>query len=188
MTCIFFINGPPRVGKDFAGMLLSKHVNALQVKFAEILKERTHDLYGLRTITGSHVRADAFDSEKDEPSDLFGGKTPREAYIAVSERYFKPEHGIKVFGLMLLEKMKSYEGASIFAITDSGFAAEAEPVADHYGRENCVLIRLHAPGKIFYDSRSYIDIPGVPTFNVWNPFNEQGLLENLRPILVEAGL
>ncbi len=174
---VIFLNGPPGCGKDYAGHELFP---AICVKFAGILKERTHALYDLRNaLTGKPYAHSHYEDVKDEPTDDFLGLTPREAYIAVSETYMKPTHGIDVFGKLLLASLTSNPFMSespVFAITDSGFREEAEVIVEHFGAENCYLIRIHAKGLDFSgDSRGYIDLSDldVKTTDVSNGFDIQ---------------
>jgi hypothetical protein len=172
---IVFLNGPPRCGKDFAGQLLLLLDPGIRVdKFARKLKEATHALYGM-----PELAHDAFEDRKDTPLPEFLALTPRQAYIAVSERYMKPMHGVDVFGRMLLKDLRSaWTGTAV--ITDSGFAAEAKPLLEWAGPANCTLVRIHREGCTFEgDSRSYIDLP-VRTIDIVNPGTKPEFLALLR--------
>jgi hypothetical protein len=135
------------------------------VKFAQPLKEKTHALYGR-----SELHQDAFEYTKDKPSPVFLGLTPREAYIGVSERLMKPLHGVDIFGKLLLNKML-HDRAEGYVISDSGFAPEALPIIESFGRDNCILVRIHAEERgcsFKSDSRSYIELPVAGTVDVLN--------------------
>ena len=107
MTRIIFLNGPPRSGKDYAGNFLKDEMpHAFVAKFAAILKERVHTIYGLECELGLVRPHDFFEDYKDEPLDEFEGLTPRAAYIGFSERYIKPMHGDKQFGIWLARMAK----------------------------------------------------------------------------------
>lgn len=176
---IVFLNGPPRCGKDTAGNILQGSAGYRVAKFAAILKERTHALYG------KHLPHAAFESSKDQPQGFFLGATPRQAYIAVSERLMKPLHGEDVFGRLLLEHIRPMAVLRLtgVAITDSGFAAEAAPIVAWAGAAQCRLIRIHREGCTFNgDSRGYIELPGVPTVEVVNP----GTRAEFAKLLLEA--
>jgi hypothetical protein len=164
-----FLNGPPRSGKDTLALHLKRTLPGVQVhKFARVLKLATHRLYGL---LGGPMEDDAFfEACKDEPRPEFRGLSPRQAYIAVSERYMKPTHGEDVFGRMLVENL-GRTGRALFVISDSGFAAEALPVVREIGARNCLLLRIHADrrGCDFHgDSRSHITLPEVRTVDLDN--------------------
>lgn len=176
---IVFLNGPPRCGKDTAGNILQETAGYRVAKFAEILKERTHALYGKNLPHGF------FEQRKDEPVGFFLGATPRAAYIAVSERLMKPLHGEDIFGRLLLEHIRPMLALRLtgVAITDSGFAAEAAPIVAWAGTAQCTLIRIHREGCTFAgDSRGYIELPGVRTVEVVNP----GTRTEFKRLLLEA--
>lgn len=180
---VLFINGPPRSGKDEAGRIAAQLLHDWKgveiVKFAKILKERTHALYGY-----GHLAHDFFEQSKDVPSDIFLGLTPRQAYINVSERLMKPVHGQAVWGKLLLGEMKN-KFADYFIITDAGFYPEAVPILDHYGAENCRLIRMHRSGCDFMgDSRGYIVLPRVSDFDINNECDKSALRQTVEHYLL----
>jgi hypothetical protein len=158
---VILLNGPPGSGKDTAAKAIQAAFSGVaHLKFAGPVKDGTHALFGLNCGT------DAFEKVKDIPSDEFGGLTPRQAYIEFSERAVKPTFGVDRFGKSAARLVAGAvdRGARMIVFSDSGFAAEAEPVADLVGRRNVLLIRIQAEGrgKTFAgDSRSYIYVPGV---------------------------
>jgi len=172
---IILINGPPRSGKDTVGQILRLHFHATVDKFARVLKEKAHTLYGMGTLAHG-----AYESKKEDPLPVFLGKTPREVYIALSETYYKPLHGIDIFGKLLWQDIRNVDG--IIAITDSGFEPEARYLIDQVGAENVRLIRVYRPGCDFSgDSRSYINLgPEVGTFDLVNDGTLQGLEHEVR--------
>lgn len=184
MTKVIFLNGPPGCGKDFAGRLFAtKYVGRVHVdKFARVLKEATHALYGI-FIQGKPAPHDWMENRKDEPASELFGLTPRQAYIAVSETYMKEQHGKRIFG-QLLERQLGIEaaGADLIVITDSGFREEAEVLVERYGADNCLMIHLQRSECSFDgDSRSRVDLSdlGVKAQEVVNPGTPDGLLEAL---------
>lgn len=165
---LVILNGPPGCGKDHAGAVLRERVlphltsgKAGLYKFARVLKERTHALYGRPDLAW-----DAFEHSKDIPNDLFLGLTPRQAYIEVSERYFKSLHGKDVYG-RLLAADPDFCAADVAVITDGGFDAEAGPVIAVAGAENVLLVRIRTPETRDHplyepfsgDSRYFYDLP-----------------------------
>ena len=191
MTKIILLNGPPRSGKDFAGDLLRDETeDGAIVKFAQILKERTHAFYDLcNPLTGKPYAHDRYEDCKDEPNDDFEGLTPREAYIAISEQYVKPVHGEKQFGIWLADEMRCYDDAhfSPLIVTDSGFRPEAEVLVEEFGAENIVLARIHREGCTFEgDARSYIDLAdlGVRCVDVPNPGTPDEFLKLLQDLVL----
>lgn len=159
---IILVNGPPRAGKDCIGSILRYHFHAKVDKFARRLKEMSFELYGLH-----NLKHDAFEDVKDEPQELLHGKTWREVWIALSETYFKPLHGIDIFGRLLWQDIRGEHG--IVVITDSGFEPEAEVLVEAIGPNNIRLIRVHRDGCDFSsDSRSHIDLFGVQAVDINN--------------------
>lgn len=177
MTRVIFLNGPPGCGKDYAGQAIARsYVARVHVdKFARVLKEATHALYGI-FIKGRPAPHDWFEQRKDEPASELFGLTPRQAYIAVSETYMKAQHGDRIFGELLLRNLKiDAASADLVVITDSGFRGEAEVLVEHYGPEACRVIQIERKGTSFDgDSRGWVDLSdlGVETIRVVNPGDE----------------
>jgi len=167
MKKLILFNGPPKSGKDFGAEYVQRTFDgAILNKFAKVLKEKTHALYGF------HWRAhDYYEDCKNKPHEDFLGLSPRQAYINVSETYFKPVHGDKVFGTLLVKELEKLEW-KLAAISDSGFQGEAEVLIDKYGVDNVILIRVHRDGCDFSkDSRDYLNL-SVPTSDVYNEGDE----------------
>ena len=172
---IVFLNGPPGAGKDTAAdAIVAKVRGAVAMKFAEPLKRTTHEIYGLEGYPHG-----AFERGKEEPNPLFFGKSPRDAYIEVSERMVKPVKGADFYGRVFVNRasrlvVSSARRIELIAIADSGFVEEAIPVVAATGAENCLVVRIHASkrDKSFAgDSRGYLldaDLPGVKFFDVTN--------------------
>ena len=181
---IIFLNGPPRVGKDTVGKELVDQLDfADTYKISATLKRMTHGLYELDANRNDH---DRFEDCKDEPLSIFRGLTPRQAYINVSELLIKPVHGDDALGRWLYEDHISYFGkGEDGVITDSGFRAEAIPIVEAVGANNCALVRLHRQGCSFKgDSRGYISLSdlGVLQFDV---DNNGPAVETARTILTQ---
>lgn len=174
------MNGPPRCGKDTAGQMLADAIgSACTNKFARVVKERCHAAYETRGLYEEYdVPHDHFEHCKDEPRSEFLGRTPRECYIAFSERFYKPLHGADVFGRLLLADLRAADAVGTWVITDSGFREEAMPLVEHFGARSTVLVRLRREGCTFAgDSRSYLDLLdlGVTTVDLVNPGTRDGL-------------
>ena len=164
---IVLLNGPASSGKDHAAKyIVSNYKQAKLDKFARVLKERTHALYGFPWREWYY-----YEDCKDKPSDDFYGITPRQAYIGVSEKYFKPMHDDYIFG-RLLEKELENDPSMLVAVSDSGFESEAKVLIQRYGVKNVILIRIHREGFTFADvndSRGYIELPEIAQFDIDNP-------------------
>lgn len=161
---VIIINAPPRSGKDYLGEALTQRLsNAVVVKFAEYLKEATHRLYGF-----VNRKSDYYEDMKDVPNRDFFGLTPREAYIAVSEQYFKPVHSTDFFGRILARKIL-YSSYQTHIVTDGGFVDEVLPLVEKIGANNVLIIHLHRKDTSFKeDSRQYITVDGVQTVEFKN--------------------
>lgn len=168
---LLLVNGPPRAGKDTVGAVLQEFFpgNVYVTKMAKALKERAHALYGLFA-EGEPLRHDAFEAVKDQPSDLFLGKTPRQVYIAVSEMLMKPLHGEEVWGDLLVDDIRlNAQEADLVVVTDSGFAREAVPAVRMFGPVESTLVRIERTGTSFEgDSRGWIRLEGLNTWTVDN--------------------
>ena len=162
---ILLLNAPPGAGKDHGAKYITKQFMGAKLdKFARVLKERTHALYGFPW------RAwDYYEDCKDLPNDDFYGKTPRECYIAVSETYFKVQHGDRIFGQILADELDKYDW-ELIAISDSGFMEEAEVLIEKYGDANVVLARIFREDCDFSkDSRDYLDFDDrICTIDIYN--------------------
>lgn len=161
---VVFLNGPPGCGKDTAGnYIVGALPRAKAFKLAGPLKDATHALYGL-----GNVATDAFEAVKNDASLEFFGISPRQAYIAVSEKAVKPAFGVEFFGAVLARRMKMW-GGDLAVITDSGFADEAKPIVQYWGARNCLLMRMHRDGCTFAgDSRSHLYLAGVRAVDIRN--------------------
>ncbi len=185
---LLLVNGPPRSGKDTVGSVLAEFFpgRVYITKMAKALKERTHALYGLfESGTGQPLSHDFFETVKDQPHAWFLGKTPREAYIAVSERLMKPLHGDAVWGDLLVEDIRlNEEDADLVIVTDSGFAREAVPAIRAMGMANTTLVRLYRGDTSFSgDSRGYITLEGVQAYNIENNGTTFELAQTLAAVL-----
>lgn len=167
---IVLLNGPASSGKDHAAKyIVANYKKAKMDKFARVLKERTHALYGF-----PWRGWDYYEDCKEIPNDDFYGLTPRQAYIGVSETYFKPMHDDYIFGRLLLRELEN-DSHEIVAVSDSGFVEEARVLIKQYGVNNVILIRIHREGYTFADvkdSRNYIHLPELVEFDIDNPGDE----------------
>jgi hypothetical protein len=184
-TVVLF-NGPPHSGKDTAGNFMhSITPHSRIVKFAGNLKRSTHMDFGLPP----EIPDDYFEKCKDLPNAAFFGQTPRQAYIDKSEKRQKPFLGKDIYGRTLLRSMwRDYqEGVKTFYVTDSGFDYEAVPILEAIGKENYLLVRIHAEKRrcsFKKDSRSYIDLAEVATYNVGNNTTQDDFTCELRHLIM----
>lgn len=180
---VILLNGPPRSGKDTAGEILAWH-GAYVTKFAKQLKEMVHRAFDVTEYTPDfkrlvHAGHERFEATKDQHQSLLRGATPRAAYIQFSEDFMKPLLGEDIFGRFVAKELVGLN-YDLVAVTDSGFKAEAEVLLKKF---DCILIRLHRSGCDFDgDSRSYLSLPGVPSWDIVN----DGTVEELERKLVEV--
>lgn len=78
----------------------------------------------------------------------------RKLLIHMSENVIKPSFGSDAFGKALVSQLP--ENGIVF-ISDSGFPEELQPVIDHVGADNLLVVRIHRDGCTFEgDSREYL--------------------------------
>jgi len=155
---IVILNGPPGIGKDtLADMIVEKGQGLWKkLNFKDELYEDTAWHYGLETYLVKDVATDR--DTKEVPSVLFGGKTPREALIHVSETLMKPRHGNDYYGQALASTISQHmhDGIEHFIIADGGFEEEINPIVDDFN--NVHIIHMLEDGYDFEgDSRNYIE-------------------------------
>jgi len=85
----------------------------------------------------------------------------REAMIYVSEVIVKPRWGEDYFGKARMEKPQHYGNCDWVFYDDSsasfnGDSVELDAAIEHFGQENCLLIRIYGRGSFDGDSRGYI--------------------------------
>lgn len=186
---IFLLNGPPGSGKDFAAAILGER----QFKMAGALKRMTHAAMGLRYGGGDPYSAAYFEAHKDVPRSEFGGATPRDAYIQMSEGFVKPLLGEDYLGRVLAKEigdavklrydLRPEAAPPRYAVSDCGFREEALALVDAFGPQALTLVRLAREGCSFdNDSRGYITLAdvGVRTFDI---FNDADFRESLNGLL-----
>lgn len=169
-----FLNGPPRSGKDTCAKFLQcDPVDAVELKFSRPLKD------GLQAIFDyDDAEREDLEEIKEIPNSIFPGLSYREAQISLSEDWMKKTFGPEIFSQILIRSVLThfYDENQVFAISDSGFESEAEPVIRRFGPENCLLLRITRPGFTFKgDSRSYITLPCKTL-----PLINDSSVENLR--------
>lgn len=161
---IVLLNGPPRSGKDTVAKALTAEGYA-HLSLARILKERAHALFGLK------VPFDFFEDRKDEPASEFGGMTPRQVYIDVSEKIVKPAMGKDIWARWLRQQIDGFLADGVrpevgWAVSDLGFPYEVPPLVAGF---DPLIVQVHRLGTSFKnDSREYVAYAGVPTLELNN--------------------
>lgn len=163
MQRVIMFNGPPHAGKDTAGQFCHDVFgqNAHHVKFTQPVKDRAHRRLGL------DVATDHYEALKDIPLEEFEGMTPREYYIRTSTD-LRQKYGYDIVAKLLVQSLARVETPYIVN-TDLGNDIEANTLMNAYGRENCLLIRVHREGKSFEnDCRTWVRGVNVTSFDVPN--------------------
>lgn len=167
---IVFLNGPPRSGKDTAGMALLRHYES-RVRLYEMKRPIDNALRGFFNVDATTWQG--WEKYKDEPGTVvFNGHSLRQVKIDFSEQWAKRLFGAAIFGECAVRHLTVSTSASATVITDSGFRDEAEPLIEHFGIANCLLVHIHRNGRTFDgDSRSYWEIPELTTLDLYNQFD-----------------
>lgn len=154
MKTVVLFNGPPRSGKDTYAKELNKLLpNSIHVHFAEILKNSTHRAFGLLDIP-----YDYFEDRKDICVDELYNAKPRDCYIHLSEKVFKPLCGQDYFVKRMYNDIIKQTTKDIILISDCGFNIEAQYLSN-CDDIKCFYCILEREGHDFHnDSREYIDI------------------------------
>jgi len=188
---VVFVSGPPRCGKDAAGLIIAKegaHPMALD-KFAIELKERCHSAYRLMTHRAMPLPWGYFEEQKDVPLAAFEGLSPRQAYVEFFQKWVGPVCGRDALGRWLVKRVKHFaeimrkNGQVVpgIIITDAGRREDCLPVVSEWGALNMVQVRLSREGCTFEgDSREDFDLRnvGVRTEKVVNPGDTLAGLSN----------
>lgn len=205
MKKIILFNGPPGSGKDTLVKLFIELVqDVFHYKMAYPLKDSCHKMLGLQgtledlehlkefpisiSVIDNFARQNA-DGELHKSIKLEGNEMSlRQFYIHLSENFMKPTFGDNVFGELAVSHIKAVSNRYV-GISDCGFAKEIEPLIREFGVENFILVRVHREGKDFSrDSRSYISLEGVKTYDVQNNGTIYDLQNKLADILREEQL
>ena len=165
---LIILNAPKNCGKDVAAEHLVKVMyNFHHVEFKAPVKKLVKSFYSL---TDKEHDILYRREVKELPQDILHGKSIRDCYIHVSENVIKHTFGKDVFGNLLANSLQS--GVSV--CSDGGFTEEVEAVAKEIGKDNILVVQIHAEGKTFDgDSRGYLYVDGVRTVSVNNLFNPQ---------------
>ncbi len=136
MTRIILLNGPPRAGKDYTARILAgSFPGSLRIGFADQIKRETHARYGC-----SDLPFTFFEDQKDEPQGVFGGLTPRQAYIEHAAEA-RCSRGEAVYGNHLWDVL-SHMRPTLAVIPDAGRPEETRFVIDKAGPRQCLLLKV----------------------------------------------
>lgn len=171
---IILFNGPPRCGKDTAAksFVTNKDGQDIRLPLAGMWKfekmsfplkwmfaamtQTECDMYGNNSV---------WESKKEEAvpvlDEIIGGQCFRTTYrqwqIDASEKFMKKRYGEDVFTRLFIERNPAHLPINVL-VSDCGFQVEYDALAEHYGAQNILLIRIVRDGCSFAnDSREYID-------------------------------
>ena len=172
---IVVFNGSPRCGKGIAAKHLTKLVNSLEGNLPAFHMEFKDELFKIASnVLGISIGEFLTDYERKTPDNVWWMKdlvslstsasmkvvgerknySQREWLIHISENVIKPSFGKDAFGKALVNSLP--ESGVVF-ISDSGFKEELQPVIDHVGADNVMVVRIQREGCTFDgDSRSYL--------------------------------
>ncbi|AGH31988.1 deoxynucleoside monophosphate kinase [Vibrio phage PWH3a-P1] len=196
MLKIIVFNGPARSGKDCA----AEHMcNIIEKGYHKAFKD---ELFKICANTlGISIEEYQTDYDRQTPDKVWWMKdlpsvftsaamlspseknafSQREFLIHMSENVIKPSFGKDAFGKAFVNSLPE-EG--VVFVSDSGFKEELQPVIDHVGAENVLVIRLTREGCSFDgDSRDYLTpemFDGkVQFYQIENNGTEQEFLDNV---------
>ena len=156
---LILLSGPPRAGKNRAGVCLQNWLNGDHIALSNALKRMTPDHYGL----GSSIPPLHFEDMKDLPAPQFGGLTPRQAYIRFSEEIMKPRFGDGYLGQMGGSRVTgNLRRGRVTIVSGVGFFDEVVPLIEAAGRHRSLHIRVKpVRGDVRSDSRKPLDLSSI---------------------------
>jgi hypothetical protein len=161
---ILVFNAPPSTGKDFAADFMASYYGAHKLSFK---KQLVDDMCGYYSINREQYEMLNHPVLKEEPLELFGGKSLREAMIHVSESVIKKEKGVAHYGKCVAREYMDHtqkHGKSLFVVSDggvlnNGVCEEMLPLIRtvRYFQDTIIIVQIHRNGCVFgNDSRRYV--------------------------------
>ncbi len=165
---IIITNGPPRSGKDTLCNLILEGItdhDLIPLSYKKTLYVGVARRYGLSVEAVYQMNADTL--IKDEPSQLFGGKSVRQALIFESENVIKKKYGPQGVAIQTFKLLEDEYGTerlknAVLYCSDGGFNSELQAAYDYFGIgvEDVYIVRLLREGCSFEgDSREFLDHP-----------------------------
>lgn len=159
MTYLIGLSGPPRSGKDSIGNTLAAIIEDRHGVQPQVMALSTPMRMVVYCLLGIEYSVAHYERHKDDPQEALGGKTIRQAMIALSEQHVKPLYGHGFWGASLL-RQRWEPLPSVVIVTDMGFEAEVGVFEAEYGLGNVAWPQIVRPGTDFSnDSRSYVGSP-----------------------------
>lgn len=149
MSKVIILNAPAGAGKDTIADLITQQYGYMKLQFKEELYKELAGFYDLPIEVIVDVCSDR--EKKEAPCDYFGGLTPRQALIMMSEDIVKPQKGKRYFGEQLAKEAHNFP---FVIVSDGGFHEEVQAVQDEH---QCIVVRLNGRGTFKGDSRKYLN-------------------------------
>ena len=152
---VILLNAPPNAGKDEIAKILSRKLGLPHLEFKNKLFEIAKAISGLTEEQWDSIYTR---EDKEKPTELLFGLSPRQFMIKVSEEVIKPNFGKDYFGRVAAEQ--AYGCGGVFS--DSGFNQEAEEVVYKCGSDFVFVVQFERIGCSFKgDSRDYLTSPHI---------------------------
>lgn len=154
MRKVIIFNAPPEAGKDIAAKatieyLRRRVINATHCEFKEQIFKQVKLFYCL---TDEQWDTLYTRENKETPTPLLDGKSPRQALIHMSENVTKPNFGDDYYG-----QAASKSHGEVLVFSDGGFVSELKPLIERFGVDNIAIIKIHREGCSYAnDSRDYL--------------------------------
>jgi hypothetical protein len=170
---LILFNGPRHSGKDTAAIHCQQQFGAYHFKLSGPIKAAIKSMFELKDET-----VELLEEVKTQAIPVLFDNSYVDCQISFSEDWAKKLFGNYVFGNLAARHVNrhilEHPEQELYVCSDSGFAAEAEPLIRLFGPKNCLLVKLHRPGKTFEgDSRSYISLDEVKTVELSNDYDTE---------------
>lgn len=163
MTYFLGFSGPPRSGKDSIARHLAAMIEDRHGVQPQLLACSTPMREVVYAMLGTEYSETHYEKHKDIPQETLGGKSIRQAMIALSEEHVKPTYGHAFWGKSLLGRRWDPAPKVLF-VTDCGFPSEGDVFETEFGRDQCVWAQIIRKDCDFSnDSRHYVGKPGRST-------------------------
>jgi hypothetical protein len=165
---LILFNGPRHSGKDTAALRCEAEFKAYHFKLSGPIKAAVKAMFELKDHT-----VDFLETVKTQAVPIFFDNSYVDCQISFSEDWVKPFFGEYTFGTLAARHVQRHmldnPNQELYVCSDSGFAAEAQPLIDLFGADNVLLVKSYRDGKTFAgDSRSYIELDNVTTVSIAN--------------------
>lgn len=167
MTYLIGFSGPPRAGKDTIANVLAAHLRAKHGVPVQLIAFSTPMRLAAYAMLGREYSLTHYELHKDDPQEAFGGKSIRQAMIALTEHHVKPTYGHEFWARAAFRTVWDTP-PPVVIVTDYGFPVEVD-VTEALTGFGCLFRRsvyaqITRPGTSFEgDSRSYVGMPDKRT-------------------------